>query len=206
MSQLEVQYLDAFPVWLRSLADDAQALVEALNDPSQPAPVRLHAASALNYLVKSLDLIPEGVEDLGFIDDAFILRMAAASAVTRDDATAQAPGEVPQSAEAAPPYADQVGVALRRLASEVALVEGFLGPDFSRLVHYAKTLDGVTARGRTVEDILGDARIRDELCSDVRAWAASYNPPGFARDPKNLAKVRAFLAVKLGSFQASEQR
>ena len=39
--------------------------------------------SGLNYIFKSLDLIPDGIDDLGFLDDAFVLRVACAFAVER---------------------------------------------------------------------------------------------------------------------------
>jgi hypothetical protein len=49
---------------------------------SKPAlsPTIRHDASCglAQRIFKSLDLIPDGIEDLGFIDDAFVFRVAAA--------------------------------------------------------------------------------------------------------------------------------
>ena len=73
-----------------------------------PEPVRRHVVIALNYLFKSLDLIPDGIEDLGFIDDAFVFRAAAAFAKSEGGS-----GEV-----------------ITRLAAEAELVRSFLGSDF----------------------------------------------------------------------------
>ena len=81
MSEIDEQCLTIFPEWLRSLADDATDLGETLNDASAPDAARRYAAGGLNYLFKSLDLIPDGIEDLGFLDDAFVMRVAAALAV-----------------------------------------------------------------------------------------------------------------------------
>src|SRR3954471_2764028 len=78
MTTLDSRYLEAFPGWLRSLAEDAQKLAGLLEQGSASPSAQRGAASALNYLFKSLDLIPDGLEDLGFIDDAFVLRVAAA--------------------------------------------------------------------------------------------------------------------------------
>jgi uncharacterized membrane protein YkvA (DUF1232 family) len=78
MTTLESRCLEAFPGWLRSLADDAQKLAALLEQSGSSPAARRSAASSLNYLFKSLDLIPDGLEDLGLIDDAFVLRVAAA--------------------------------------------------------------------------------------------------------------------------------
>src|SRR6187431_3781709 len=109
MATLEVRCLDAFPDWLRSLADDARALASVL-EAEGAAALQRRSAAALNYLFKSLDLIPDGLEDLGFIDDAFVLR-AAAEAVKLDS-------EADLSA-------DSTGT-LTRLSSEAELVQEFL--------------------------------------------------------------------------------
>jgi hypothetical protein len=66
-------YLDVFPEWLRTLGEDAGALGKIV--PSQRGEeVRRYVASGLNYIFKSLDLIPDGIDDLGFCDDAFVIR------------------------------------------------------------------------------------------------------------------------------------
>ena len=82
MATLDARCLDSFPNWLRSLAEDARALGAVLEREGSGGAQR-RAAAALNYLFKSLDLIPDGLEDLGFIDDAFVVR-AAADAVKRE--------------------------------------------------------------------------------------------------------------------------
>jgi uncharacterized membrane protein YkvA (DUF1232 family) len=193
MSELQLQCLDAFPAWLKSLPEDARVLTDLLADPSRPERLRSRAAAALNHLLKTLDMVPEGVEDLGFIDDAFVLRVAVAGVWSRPtDEDANEPigsDEEPRAAQAA----------LDRLANEAALVEGFLGSDFERLVHYVAGLEQGAWRGRTVNAIVNSPNVCDELCSDVRAWAEKYRAPPFPRDPKGLVKVRAFLAVKLPS-------
>src|SRR3954454_8618117 len=79
MSEVDTRCLDAFPEWLRSLGEDALALSAVVADGAQPEALRRRVAGALNYLFKSLDLIPDGIEDLGFLDDAFVFRVAAAA-------------------------------------------------------------------------------------------------------------------------------
>jgi uncharacterized membrane protein YkvA (DUF1232 family) len=176
MSDLDARCLDAFPQWLRSLADDARALSALVGDASVPAESRRPVAGALNYLFKSLDLIPDGIEDLGFIDDAFVFRVAAASGVKAGDAH---------------------DGTLARLATDVGLIAEFLGPDHGRLERYVSGLTAGAVRGRSVDDIVSDASVAQAFVADVASWAQSYQVPSFARDAKNLVKLRSFLTTKL---------
>jgi uncharacterized membrane protein YkvA (DUF1232 family) len=174
MTTLENRCLDAFPTWLRSLADDANALAGLLENPEIAEPAKRRVAGALTYLFKSLDLIPDGLEDLGFIDDSFVFRVAARAA------SAEASSEV-----------------LAKLAEEAALIEEFLGDAYPRLSSYVEGLGTSSARGRSVDDVLSDESRRDELVREVRQWAAGYEAPAFGRDEKNLVKLRSFLLTKL---------
>jgi uncharacterized membrane protein YkvA (DUF1232 family) len=180
MATLDVRCLDAFPNWLRSLAEDARALASVLEKESSGGAQR-RAAAALNYLFKSLDLIPDGLEDLGFIDDAFVVR-AAADAVKQES-----------QAELA---ADASGT-LARLAGEADLVREFLGAEYGRLSKYVAGLEHGSVRGRSVDDILSDAAVRADFVREVRQWADGYAVPGFTRDERNLVKLRSFLLAKL---------
>ena len=180
MATLDARYLDAFPNWLRSLADDARALGAVLEKEGEGSAQR-RAAAALNYLFKSLDLIPDGLEDLGFIDDAFVLR-AAADAVKQDS-----------EAELG---LDTSGT-LARLAEEAELVREFLGTEYARLAKYVAGLEQGSARGRSVSDMLGDPAVRAEFVREVGQWADGYAVPSFTRDERNLVKLRSFLLAKL---------
>lgn len=172
-------FLDTFPTWLKSLGDDVQAVASTLRDAELPEGARRFAAGSVNYLFKSLDLIPDGIEDIGFLDDAFVLRVSAAQAVAAG-------------------VGDGAGAAtLKRLASEADAVRAFLGDDYRRLEAYTKSLSKGAARGRTVDDILGDAAVRDALISEVAGWAEAYQAPTFTRDEKTLVKLKGFLESKL---------
>lgn len=183
MSDLDTRCLDAFPTWLASLAEDVGKVAGLLGEPTLGEPIRRQAAGAVNYLFKSLDLIPDGIEDLGFIDDAFVLRVAAALALAEDAGAREA---------------DASGT-LGRLASDADLIREFLGNDYERLERFVRGLGQTSARGRSVDDILEQDAVRSELLSEVRGWTQSYEVPTFARDPKNLIKLRSFLKTKLPS-------
>lgn len=170
------KYLEIFPAWLKSLGDDAAQLGE-LTKSDVPEGARRHAIAGLNYIFKSLDLIPDGIDDLGFCDDAFVLRVAASLACA----------EHPEARQ---------GV-LARLDDEAALVREFLEADYPRLEAYVKNLRKGAARGRTVEDIMTDDGARAAFLHEVAAWARDYQVPTFSRDVKTLIKLRAFLSAKL---------
>src|SRR3954463_10161121 len=141
MSTLEARCLDAFPHWLHTFADDARALASVVESEGEGIAQR-RSASALNYLFKSLDLIPDGLEDLGFIDDAFVLRVAAALVSDHER--------------------DPAG-ALNRLAQDATLISEFLGADYARLERYVQKLGDGSARGRSVAQILEDAAVRHDF-------------------------------------------
>jgi uncharacterized membrane protein YkvA (DUF1232 family) len=176
MTTLDSRCLEAFPGWLKSLAEDAQKLAGLLEQADASPAAQRGAVSALNYLFKSLDLIPDGLEDLGFIDDAFVLRVAAA---------AVADGE-----------RDAAGV-LQKLADEAALISEFLGADYPRLERYVAKLADGSARGRSVAQILEDAAVRADFVREVLQWAAGYASPSFARDTRSLVKLKSFLGTRL---------
>ena len=174
------RFLDAFPTWLKALADDAVALAGLLAAESTPAGARRAIAGGLNYLFKSLDLVPDGIDDIGYLDDAFVLRIAARDALAVEGAGT----------------ADGKGT-LTRLAADVDTIKAFLGDDQKRLESYVRTLAKGAARGRTVDDIVDKVDVRKEFVGDIHAFAKSYESPSFNRDEKTLVKMKSFLAARL---------
>ncbi len=170
------RFLDVFPDWLRTLGEDAGALGAIVTSHSNEDVSRF-VASGLNYIFKSLDLIPDGIDDLGFCDDAFVIRVAASLAVEANAAAKE-------------------GV-LGRLADDAKLVEEFLEGDYPKLVTYVQGLRKGAARGRTVDDIMTDEGVRTAFGHEVAAWAEQYEVPSFTRDVKTLIKLKAFLNAKL---------
>jgi uncharacterized membrane protein YkvA (DUF1232 family) len=175
------EYLEAFARWLSQLGEDAEQLSQVLTVEDVSNVARMAIAGGLNYLFKSLDLIPDGIDDIGYLDDAFVLRVAA------DLATREDTGDV---------AADKLKL-LAALAGDCDLIRDFLGEHYDRLESYVKGLRKGAARGRAVADILADASVLGELLSDVRGFSRSYQAPSFAREEKNLIKLRAFFDAKL---------
>jgi uncharacterized membrane protein YkvA (DUF1232 family) len=166
------KYLDLFPGWLRELGRDAEALAALLEESAMPGPAREAIAGGINYLFKSLDLIPDGIDDIGYLDDAFVLRVAAELAMREDTGDADA----------------EKLRAIGRLANDCELLRDYLDKDYARLESYVTGLKKGSARGRTVDDILANESIRAEFLSDVRGFSKSYESPSFSREEKNLIK------------------
>jgi uncharacterized membrane protein YkvA (DUF1232 family) len=147
-----------------------------------PDPVRRQLIAGVNYLFKSLDLIPDGIDDIGYLDDAFVLRVAAD--LVKD-------GDLGKTAE------DKVR-SLKVLAGEADLVREFLeASTYDRLVRYTKDLVKGSARGRSVDDIATSPDVFREFASEVRSFSSGYESPSFSREEKNLIKLRAFFEAKL---------
>jgi uncharacterized membrane protein YkvA (DUF1232 family) len=181
MSDQDTRYLEVFATWLRSLAEDARALAAVLGSAEEPEEVRRPVAGALSYLFKSLDLIDDGIEGLGYIDDAFVLRVAVR--------------QIPESALAREGAAE----VLSKLAGQADFVEQFLQGEYPHLERFVAGLSQLTVRGRSVEALLSDADVREEFVGDVIAWANRYEAPNVGQDPKNAVKLRAFLKAKLSA-------
>jgi uncharacterized membrane protein YkvA (DUF1232 family) len=174
-TDVDARCLETFPEWLRTLGADATALADALADGAAPEEARRILAGAINYLFKSVDLIPDGIDDIGYLDDAFVLRLATAQAVA----------------------AGLAGDAAAALAADAALVKDFLGADHARLDRYVTGLRKGSARGRSVDAIVADAAVRRELAADVAGFAGAYGAPSFAREQRTLIKLRAFFDARL---------
>lgn len=175
MNDVDERAIETFGKWLPSLADDIKAIAAVVADDSISIDVRRPLAGSLNYFFKSLDLIDDGIEGLGFLDDAFVLRIAASNA--------KEAGELPEI--------------LVPLAEDATLIREALGDLAGRLDAFVKGLENGVVRGRSVDDIVSDASVREELVGDVAGWANRYRPPAFVMDEQGLVKLRSFLGAKL---------
>ncbi len=182
MAELAVRCMDAFGTWLTSLADDAVALSMLLENPSKlPASAQRHLIFGLNYICKSLDIIPDGVEDLGYLDDAFVLRMTVRHALD----------------ELVDPGAVEGSQVLVRLADDAHLIQESMPEHHARFVKFVRQMDRGTALGRTVDDVLTHDEARAGLIADIATWAKGYQAPTFSKDERVLIKLQAFFAARL---------
>ena len=179
MSSDSREPIDVFASWLKALPADANHVAEGLLAPMLESEQRVWLAGGVNYLLKSVDLIPDGVQDLGFLDDAFVLRFAV------------------REAFALRPFDPEALPELCRLASEAGFVSEFLGKDAAKLLDYVSGLRIAKVRGRSPSDIGEDESLARDVIEEARIWANGYIEPSFVRDEKTLVKLRSFLSTKL---------
>lgn len=182
MSDINEKCLEMFPFWLENLESDVRTILEVMRADQLDIETRKILVASVNYLFKSLDLIPDGIDDIGYLDDAFILRLSAREAL--EHGASQLPGETREKLEI--------------LAKDLPIIEEFLGHNiYSRLHKYTLGLTRGAARGRTVQEIVEQDEVFSKFATETRAFADGYTSPGFTKDEKNLIKLKAFFDAKL---------
>jgi len=145
---------------------------------------RRFIAGGLNYVFKSLDLIPDGLEGLGYLDDALVVRSAAHLA-----------GSAPGAKEA-----DMRGV-LARLSGDVNLISEFLGPDADRLERYVRELMNMS--GLALHTIQDELRKLNALGLIV-TWSNGYHR--FYRANQDHPLFESLLHIVQGSVKLPSPR
>jgi uncharacterized membrane protein YkvA (DUF1232 family) len=181
MTEIYEKCLDVFPGWLESLGSDVKTLQECYNADLETG-VKRTLVGGINYLFKSLDLIPDGIDNIGYLDDAIVIRIAARIAC---DAGIDA-------------LNDDQKTRLGKLADDVFIVKELMGDDLhARLADYVADLADGSARGRSVDDILEDETVARELAQEIEGFISEYETPAFEKDEKNIIRLKSFIEAKL---------
>jgi len=160
---------------------DVLALGRVLEREELPESTRRVSAQSLNYLLRTLALTPQGLEELAYLDVLFAFRVLSGL-----------------NAEAQPEPSEQdASATLARLAADAALVAEFLGDDFASFVDAVCVPNATALRGQSAEDVLAEPELRATLLGEVRAWAEDYQAPELASGRYELVKLRSFMRTKL---------
>lgn len=174
-----------FEQWTTSLSEDVQATWQMLTNDSVAPPGRRWLAAALSYTLTQLDLIPDH-ERAGSIDDAFVLRIAYGLAAEHAGKT--------NTADAA---------RIARMTHDEDELRQFLGDAlYSKLRRYVTDLADKEVRGRTVDQILSDARARQDMGRELDIQCKKMKPAHAAtpEEAEALAvSVQSYLKMKLGA-------
>jgi uncharacterized membrane protein YkvA (DUF1232 family) len=73
--------LERWKKWARGLKTQTYALYYALKDPRVPFPAKLLAAFVLAYAASPIDLIPDFIPVLGYLDDLIVVPLGIALVV-----------------------------------------------------------------------------------------------------------------------------
>ena len=81
MSETADKFVETVREWVGSLREDVETCKAIVATEALDADARRFAATALNYLVTRLDLVPDHEPTIGAIDDAMVLRVCVHFAV-----------------------------------------------------------------------------------------------------------------------------
>ena len=172
------QFLPTFGGWLHTLGEDVLSLAHLLESPDAPEPFRAASAESLSYLLRAADLIPEGIEQLGYLEVAFAFRALARRAIGEVE-VGSLEGRVP------------------RLAAEAALVVDFLEDDLAPFWEMVFAPAALSREGRPAADLLEDAELRATTLEQARAWVELYRAPELSEGEEELVKLRSFFRTRL---------
>ena len=184
MSENAEKFAETVKEWVGSIREDVETLksvIEAGDKVDKDA--RKFAATALNYLITRLDIIPDHEPTIGIIDDALAIRACAAFASDHN---------------ADEGLDSDTMVQLARLANEADKLTVFLGAEMdAKFKKHVERMVDDPVRGRTPELIVSDgearARLFDEVETDLlRLPAASFKDPAGA-----LRQLQSYLQAKL---------
>lgn len=180
--EINKKCLDTFGSWIASLAKDIEVLLEVVRSDSLDRGSREAAAGGINYLFKSLDLIPDGIDDIGYLDDAFTVRVSAK--FVEKAGLGDLGGETKDG--------------IKSLSADTELISSLLGDElYQRFESYVRDLRLGAARGRMVSEIIEDPASMKEFEAEVAQFCKDYEPLTFTKDEKNLIKLTAFFDAKL---------
>jgi uncharacterized membrane protein YkvA (DUF1232 family) len=179
----EGRYAQKWQEWASQLGGDID-LVFALSGNEAIAPQgRRFLAAAISYVLTQLDLIPDH-ERAGAVDDALVLRVAAALA-------AEHAGALPT----------KESTQLARLSNDDEEIRAALGDAlFARLRRYVIDLCDKPVRGRTVDQIMNDARAREDVQRELEQSKRRLKDPTALAEAEAAAlevSVKSYLQMKL---------
>lgn len=177
----DLQTLEQTSTWLPRLGEEIIALIPVAACADAPLSVREPIVIALNYMLKVEDLVPEGVEALGQLDRAVVLRVACQQAARGDLSALE----------------EQAAAVVQRLADEAQALTALLDSLVPRLAQHLENQRAPVGTGRSIAQLLDDAQVRAEWAAELTRLAASLRTPAPVREARVLAMQRAFFAARL---------
>jgi uncharacterized membrane protein YkvA (DUF1232 family) len=186
------EHIAALAKWAVGWRSDLEVLERALSAEKAPAVIRRYAAAALNYVVSRMDLVPDWEPVVGLFDDLMVVRICAAQGL-------EAMGPPSKDDDGDGGGLDRaVTTELGRLANQAERVHDFLGDElFAKLRAYCDRLTGQAVRGRTPEQLLGDAKAREQLFAEVKDASSRANDLTVTDEDQAAVRLKAYLGHKL---------
>ena len=170
--------------WARTWRDDVEVLKKVVSADKANKAARRYAATALNYVLSKMDLIPDWEPTLGILDDVMVIRICAAHG-------AKAAGDEDG-------LDDATSLRFHTLANQEERIAEVLGPLLRGKLHaYSDKVLPQAVRQRTPDTIVADPAVRARAFAEVDEVVRSL-PAAEPGDPVELErKLKTYLQAKL---------
>lgn len=148
--------------WLVSLPTDIKILIEMIGDDELDMKARSLAVGTIVYVLAPIDLIPEKIPVLGYVDDVVVLHIAVALAVQIDPNRGRY-------------YREKYPQTFETLDQQIDLLRKTLGALYSWLTALVENLVKRRFRGQTAEDIIGSEKLHEDMFDAAMEYAADVN-------------------------------
>jgi len=148
--------------WIASLPSDIKVLVVMIGDDKLDMRARSLAVGTLLYLIASIDLIPDNIPVLGYVDDVLVLHIALGVILQID----------PERAEH---YRKKYPEVIGRIDEQTQLLTDALGALYSWLKAFVESLAQRHYKGRRPEEVVRSASAREEIFDEAMVFAANIN-------------------------------
>jgi len=168
--------------WVDTIREDVETVKKIVEADKVDDDARKFAASALNYLVSRMDLIPDWTDTIGVIDDVIVLRVCVnlANSYGLDDLDTSAM------------------VAATRLANQAEAIESAMNEDmYAKIRKYCARLSDVTVRGRSPEGVIRDEEVRADLYREIEDDIKKMPAANFKDAESVELKLQSYLHAKL---------
>jgi uncharacterized membrane protein YkvA (DUF1232 family) len=170
-TQTETGFFDVLQRWLQSLPYELKIPLDMMGDEELKLEARTLAVGTTFYLLSPIDLIPEKLPGIGYIDDAIILHMSLFAITEIDPARSQH-------------YRSKYPGTYELLDRETAVLKETLGALYSWLVALVRNLRERDYKGREPSDVIDSAEVQDEIFDAAMEYAA-----GIDTDPKVIERA-----------------
>ena len=131
----------------------------------------------LSFFIRKFDIVPDHMEGIGLVDDAFVLRVA--SALAEQSGLGDLDIEVAASIQA--------------LGESTPPLEEFLGDLYPGLVELVRALPDQTVRGRTADTVLDDATALENFLREVRVELRQLDVKPLPDSDQVLPEIKSFI-------------
>lgn len=177
------EHIEHVKEWAQSFRQDVELLKTMIATEAVDRRARVHAATALNYLVMRMDLVPDWNQTIGVMDDVMVLRVCL---------------DLAQAYGLLKPLEPEVAARVQRLIDDTVKIEDFLGDDlYAKLRKHCARLCETTVRGRSPERVVADEATRKELYAEVDEEILRMPATAFSNADDVAVSFKSYLHHKL---------